>query len=47
VTVNPDSTVQLLAEEAHPLERFDKEVSRVISSQLIMELDNHGEDTGH
>ncbi|KAH3731204.1 ATP synthase subunit delta, mitochondrial-like [Dreissena polymorpha] len=25
ITVNNDSTVQLLAEEAHPLERFDKQ----------------------
>jgi hypothetical protein len=26
VTVNPDASVQVLAEEAHPLERIDKEV---------------------
>ena len=29
VTVNADSSVQILAEEAHPLERFDAEVSWV------------------
>ena len=26
VTVNPDASVQVLAQEAHPLERLDKEV---------------------
>jgi len=26
VTVNKDSTVQILAEEAHPLDRFDEQV---------------------
>ena len=28
VTVNPDASVQVLAEEAHPLERIDKEAVR-------------------
>ena len=26
VTINADSTVQILAEEAHPLDRFDPQV---------------------
>ena len=30
VTVNPDASVQVLAEEAHPLERIDKEVHHTI-----------------
>ena len=30
VTVNKDSTVQVLAEEAQPLDRFDKEVTIVL-----------------
>lgn len=33
VTVNKDSTVQILAEEAQPIERFDKQVSIVTSVQ--------------
>lgn len=27
VTVNKDSSVQVLAEEAHPIDRFDRDVS--------------------
>ena len=27
VTINADSTVQILAEEAHPLDRFDQQVN--------------------
>lgn len=32
VTVNPDSSVQILAEEAHPLDRFD---SHVVKENLM------------
>ena len=32
MTINADSTVQILAEEAHPLDRFDPQVCHLVSA---------------